>query len=106
MVLRKLAWLRPAVDNLVVDSTSIEVNRLLWYAKSDRLDARKLLRILSVVRTPTLEEEDRRQLHRGITDDHAERVVSQHRARSRLTITALRGSYGSTSMYAVPSSRW
>src|SRR2546427_6798017 len=61
------------IDNVVVDSSSIEVNRRVRRAKSDALDARKLLGMLlryyageravwSVVRVPTVEEEDRRQL--------------------------------------------
>ena len=62
---------------MIVDSSSIEVNRRLRRAKSDRLDARKLLGMLlryhageqkvwSVVRVPTVEQEDRRQLHREL----------------------------------------
>ena len=65
------------IDNRVVDSSSIEVNRRQRRAKSDGLDARKLLGMLlryhageskvwSVVRVPTAEEEDRRQLHREL----------------------------------------
>jgi transposase len=65
------------IENAVVDSSSIEVNRRLRRAKSDRLDARKLVSMLlryhagerdvwSVVRVPTVEEEDRRQLHREL----------------------------------------
>jgi transposase len=65
------------IANVVVDSASIEVNRRLRRAKSDGLDARKLLGMLlryhagerhvwSVVRVPTVEEEDRRQLHREL----------------------------------------
>jgi transposase len=65
------------IDNRVVDSSSIEVNRRQRRAKSDGLDARKLLGMLvryhtgeakvwSVVRVPTVEEEDRRQLHREL----------------------------------------
>ena len=63
------------VENLVIDSASIEVNRRQRRAKTDRLDVRKLLMLLlrhsagekkvwSVVRVPSVEEEDRRQLHR------------------------------------------
>jgi transposase len=63
------------VENLVVDSASIEVNRRARRAKTDRLDGGKLLGMLlrwlageekvwSVVRVPTPEEEDRRHLHR------------------------------------------
>jgi transposase len=65
------------IENAVVDSSSIEVNRRLRRAKSDRLDARKLVSMLlryhagerdvwSVVRVPTVEAEDRRQLHREL----------------------------------------
>jgi len=63
------------VENLVIDSASIEVNRRQRRAKTDRLDVRKLLTMLlrhragekkvwSVVRIPSVDEEDRRQLHR------------------------------------------
>ena len=66
------------VQNHVIDSASIEVNRRQRRAKTDRLDARKLLTMLlrhsagekkvwSVVRVPSVEEEDRRQLHRELT---------------------------------------
>ena len=65
------------IENAVVDSSSIEVKRRLRRAKSDGLDVRKLLGMLlryhagerdvwSVVRVPTVEEEDRRQLHREL----------------------------------------
>jgi len=65
------------IDNRVVDSGSIEVNRRRRRAKSDGLDARKLVtmlvryhagesRVWSVVRIPTVEQEDRRQLHREL----------------------------------------
>jgi transposase len=66
-----------SVVNLVVDSSSIEVNRRARRAKTDRLDAEKLLsmllryyagekRLWSVVRVPTPEQEDGRQLQRAI----------------------------------------
>ena len=65
------------VVNLVVDSSSIEVNRRARRAKTDRLDARKLLSMLlrywagekdlwSVVQVPTPEQEDGRHLQREI----------------------------------------
>lgn len=65
------------VRNLVVDSSSIEVNRRARRAKSDRLDAEKLLGMLlrhalgekgmwRVVRVPSPAEEDSRQLHREL----------------------------------------
>jgi transposase len=63
------------VDNVVVDSSSIEVNRRARRAKTDDLDVQKLLsqllryhdgedRVWSVVRVPSVEQEDGRQLHR------------------------------------------
>ena len=63
------------VQNLVVDSSSIEVNRRARRAKTDRLDATKLLTMLiryhsgeekvwSVVQVPSVEAEDMRHLHR------------------------------------------
>jgi len=65
------------VANDVVDSSSIEVNRRARRAKSDRLDACKLVtmllradagerRVWSVVRVPGGADEDRRQLHREL----------------------------------------
>jgi len=65
------------VQNLVVDSSSIEVNRRQRRAKSDRLDVEKLLSMLlryvgggpklwSVVQVPSPAEEDARQLHREL----------------------------------------
>jgi transposase len=75
-------WLHRAltalgVTNLVVDSSSIEVTRRARQAKSDRLDTTALLTKLarhlrgdravwSVVHVPSVEDEDRRQLHREL----------------------------------------
>jgi transposase len=74
------------IDNRVVGSSSIEVNRRQRRAKSDGLDVRKLLGMLvryhageskvgSVLRVPTVEAEDRRQLHREL------RTLKKERAR-------------------------
>lgn len=63
------------IDNLVIDSSSIEVSRRARRAKSDRVDAEKLRDLLSrfhggekralrVVRVPSETEEDLRRLHR------------------------------------------
>ena len=69
-------WLMAhAVSNQVIDSASIEVNRRARRAKTDRLDLGGLLNLLArhhqgdprawrVVRVPTVEDEDARQLHR------------------------------------------
>lgn len=69
--------LKHEVQNVIVDSASIEVNRRARRAKSDSLDAEKLLALLlryaggetkvwSVIHVPTPEEEDARQLHREL----------------------------------------
>ncbi len=73
------------VTNLVVDSSSIEVNRRKRRAKTDRLDAGKLLimlmrfyqgepKVWSVVHPPSPEEEDQRQLHRELMALKTERT--------------------------------
>ena len=65
------------IENIVVDSASIEVNRRMRRAKSDRLDAAKLVTMLirwhagekkvwSVVCVPSAKDEDRRHLHREL----------------------------------------
>jgi transposase len=73
------------VENLVVDSASIEVNRRHRRAKTDRLDVHKLLTMLqrhvagerkvwSVVRVPSIADEDRRQLHRELLTTKRDRT--------------------------------
>ena len=65
------------VENLIVDSASIEVNRRAKRVKTDRFDVGKLLKMLiryhcgeekvcSVVQVPSLEAEDMRHLHRQL----------------------------------------
>jgi transposase len=65
------------VENLVIDSSSIEVNRKAKRAKTDKLDAKKMLTMLmryqmgeekvwSVVHVPSVEVEDHRHLHREL----------------------------------------
>jgi transposase len=87
------------VENLVIDSASIEVNRRQRRAKTDRLDVRKLLTMLlrhragekkvwSVVRIPSVEEEDRRQLHREML------TAKQDRTRVINRITGLLAGHG------------
>ncbi len=67
------------VVNVIVDSASIEVNRRKRRAKSDKLDANKLVNMLlryragerkvwSVVRVPGIADEDNRQLHRDLQE--------------------------------------
>jgi len=89
------------VDNRVVDSSSIEVNRRQRRAKSDRLDVRKLLGMLlryhageskvwSVVRVPTVDEEDRRQLHRELRTLKKERTRVTNRMQGLLANQGIR----------------
>ena len=74
------------IQNIVVDSSSIEVNRRRRRAKSDRLDAEKLVDMLirwhngerkvwAVVRVPSADDEDRRQLHRELIELKGERTA-------------------------------
>lgn len=76
------------IDNWVIDSASIEVNRRQRRAKTDSVDVQSLIRLLlrywggdkkvmSVVRVPSLEAEDRRRLHR-----ERDRIVKERGAHS------------------------
>src|SRR6516162_8296959 len=78
--------LAEGIQNQVVDSSSIEVNRRRRRAKSDSLDAVKLVEMLirwyngerkvwSTVHVPTVEQEDQRQLHREMLKLKAERTA-------------------------------
>jgi len=83
------------IENMVVDSSSIEVNRRKRRAKTDRIDARKLLNMLmryhggerklwSVVRVPSVEAEDGRQLSRELESLNKERTSHRSRIRALL----------------------
>lgn len=89
------------IENHVVDSSSIEVNRRRRRAKSDRLDAEKLVGMLiryawgdrdvwKVVRVPTVEEEDRRQLHRTLMTLKREQTRQVNRIRGLLASQGIR----------------
>ena len=89
------------VENVVVDSSSIEVKRRQRRAKSDGLDVRKLLSMLlryhggergvwSVVRVPTVEEEDRRQLHRELRTWKKEHTQVTNRMKGLLASQGIR----------------
>lgn len=88
--------------NQVVDSSSIEVNRRSRRAKTDRLDALKLLGMLiryergerkvwSVVRVPSVQEEDNRQPARELD------TLKQERTRHRNRIGSLLATVGVSS---------
>jgi transposase len=93
------------VENVVVDSSSIEVNRRQRRAKTDRLDVHKLLtmllrhaageqRVWSIVRVPSVQEEDRRQLPRAL--------VTAKRDRPRV-INRIKGLLASQGLVMPPS---
>ncbi len=78
------------IDNVVVDSASLEVDRRLRRTKTDRVDAGKLLRMLvryhggekhlwRVVRVPSREDEDARHLHRELEALKRERTRYRNR---------------------------
>jgi transposase len=85
------------VENLVVDSASIEVNRKKRRAKTDRVDLVALLDLLSrhlagsakpvwsVVRVPSVEDEDRRHLHRELKLAKKDRTRVSHRMKGLLS---------------------
>ena len=83
------------IENVVVDSSSIEVNRRKRRAKTDRIDAKKLLSMLlryhggerllwSVVNVPSVEDEDGRHLHRDLEVLKKERNMHRNRIKSLL----------------------
>lgn len=96
---RESFWLHRAlvargIENTVVDAASIEVNRRSRRAKTDRMDAEKLVaqliryiggenRVWSAVRVPDEQAEDARQLHRDID------VLTRERAQRRTRIQSL-----------------
>lgn len=83
------------VQNIVVDSSSIEVNRRKRRAKTDRIDVRKLYTMLvrhdrgekgvwSVVRVPSRQDEDERRTHRELERLQKERGAHKNRITSLL----------------------
>lgn len=95
-------WLRAAgIANVVVDSSSIEVNRRQRRAKTDRLDAGRLLVLLrrwaggerhvwSVVHVPTAEAEAARQVTREVATVRADRVRVRNRIQGLLATQGIR----------------
>jgi transposase len=88
------------VVNLVVDSSSILVERRLRRAKTDGLDARQLAELLArlvtsggkakvakIVRVPTIDEEDARRLHRERERLVMERGAHQVRVKALLALS-------------------
>lgn len=95
------ALARMSVKNLVVDPASIEVKRRSRRAKSDKLDAVKLneqlirfhageTRAWSVVRVPTPEQEDQRQLQRELMTARRDRARLVVRVKALLATQGVR----------------
>jgi transposase len=89
------------VTNHVVDSSSIEVNRRARRTKTDQLDLAGLLTLLAryqagdrrcwrVVRVPSVEDEDARQLHRTRETLQADRTRLINRLKATLAVLGLR----------------
>jgi transposase len=99
-------WIHRALEELgvknhVVDSAAIEVSRQSRRAKTDRLDAEKLVRQLlrylsgekrafKVVRVPSEEEEDRRHLHRELKTVKGTLTAVTNRIRGLLATVGVR----------------
>lgn len=88
-----------AIANIVVDAGSMEVSRRFRRAKTDKLDVQGLLsrlirfwqgekKVWSVVRVPTVEQEDGRQLSRELA------ALKQERTRHRNRLVGLLASQG------------
>ena len=95
-------WLiAQGVENVVVDSSSIEVNRRARRAKTDRLDVAKLLALLvrwlegerkvwSVVHVPSPDAEAQRQLTRELATVREDRKRVRNRIQALLATQGLR----------------
>ena len=88
------------IANVIVDSASIEVNRRKRRVKSDKLDANKLVNMLiryhagerkvwSVVRVPSVADEDQRQLHRELQELKDDRTRHINRIKGLLASQGL-----------------
>jgi transposase len=89
-----------AIGNLTVDSASIEVNRRKRRVKNDKLDAQNLVHMLiryhagenkvwSVVRVPSVADEDQRQLHRELQELKDDRTRHINRLKGLLASQGL-----------------
>ena len=89
------------VNSFIIDPASVEVDRRKRRKKTDRLDAKKLLKVLmrymwgdkqacSMVRVPSEEEEDERHLHRELESLKKERTIHSNRIGSLLKSHGIR----------------
>ena len=104
------------IENVVVDSSSIEVPRRMRRVKTDRLDAESLVRMLvryhggehqvwRVLRVPTAAQEDARRLHRERDRLKKERTQHRNRLRSLLATQGIRLSPGPKFLMLLPTVR-
>lgn len=93
------------INNIVVDSSSIEVNRRHRRAKTDRIDVIKLMNMLlrylggearlwSVLNVPDVEQEDARRIHREIERLKKEKTAHSNRIKSLLILHGVSMSVG------------
>jgi len=93
--------IQAGIENLVVDSSSIEVNRRQRRAKTDRMDVEKLLsqliryrsgdrKVWSVVHVPSVEDEDRRHLNRELSAAKKDRTRHSNRIKGLLVGQGIR----------------
>jgi len=89
------------INNVIVDSSSIEVNRRARRAKADNLDADSLVRLLvrycegevnvwRTVHVPDAADEDRRHLHRELDQLRRERTAHVNRIGSLLAAIGIK----------------
>ena len=107
--------LHRGIQNIVVDPASIEVDRRKRRAKTDRLDALKLVaqlirhhrgeRVWSVVRVPDVPDEDARHLHRDLDVLKAERRNHRMRIQSLLFTHGIDLKVGRKFLEALPGLR-
>ena len=98
-------WLHRALTsmgivNVFVNPSAIEVNRRAKHAKTDPIDAAKLVNLLcryhggerkvwSVVNVPSVADEDRRHLHRGLKDLQRQQTECSNRIKGLLATLGL-----------------
>lgn len=104
------------IENLVVDSSSIEVPRRHRRRKTDRMDLGKLMKLLlrhhggerkvwSVVHVPGEGDEDRRHLHRELAALKKERTRHTNRIKGLLATQGVRMSIGKNFLKEVNAAR-
>jgi len=92
--------IKEAVQNDVVDSSSIEVNRRKRRVKTDRVDVKKLYRMLvrhhrgekevwRILRVPSVKDEDERRIHREIKRLQNECIGHSNRIQSLLMLLGI-----------------